>query len=138
MAAGLCDAGVPLPAGVLRHPLGRRQEEECKPSKTAGKEIKRKQFYSFFTVSLYTDPHTKNLMFLILKTLSYIIKCVRSMDNIQVTVSGSQLKRFSYLTKIELLNFLQYIKPFTLLSFFSNFQKEFLSRFEIFLLCRRV
>ena len=99
MAAGLCDAGVPLPAGVLRHPLGRRQEEECKPSKTAGKEIKRKQFYSFFTVSLYTDPHTKNLMFLILKTLSYIIKCGRSMDNIQVTVSGSQLKRFSYLKK---------------------------------------
>ena len=99
MAAGLCDAGVPLPAGVLGHPLGRRQEEECKPSKTAGKEIKRKLCYSFFTVSLYTDPHTKNLMFLILKTLSYIIKCVRSMDNIQVTVSGSQLKRFSYLKK---------------------------------------
>ena len=73
MAAGLCDAGVPLPAGVLGHPLGWRQEEECKPSKTAGKEIKRKQFYSFFTVSLYTDPHTKNLMFLILKTLSYIL-----------------------------------------------------------------
>ena len=73
MAAGLCDAGVPLPAGVLCHPLGRSQEEECKPSKTAGKEIKRKQFYSFFTVSLYTDPHTKNLMFLILKTLSYIL-----------------------------------------------------------------